>query len=471
MQIERRKFLGKSAKILGFSTAFSILNKCGSAVKKPNILFINTDDQAQWAVGAYGNDDIHTPNMDRLAKEGMLFKYAFTTPVCSPSRAMVMAGCYSHQVGIDDWISSKETIGFPPNRKSIADMLRENGYITGLIGKWHLGKEEEYHPKRHGFDYFMGFLEGGNNPLNPTLEVNDKKQELEGYLTDILGEDAVKFIRTYSNSDKPFALFFHTRAPHKPYMPVPDEDMAHYKDKKFKVPDIRSYSEIKDFTEEHLQKMYCEYYASITSVDRNIGYLLEELENLAIEDNTIVIFTGDNGYNLGRHGLETKGNAIFLGTKTRRPNMFDSSVLVPLIIRYPSVVKPATICEEMVSSIDYFPTFMEIAGAKQTKELKLEGISMMPLLKGEKPDNWHNAVFDGYDMHHGATANMRMIRTKDWKLILHFEESSKNELYDLKNDPGELKNLYDNESYSNIQKQLESRLKEWISRTGTNKRL
>ena len=464
MRISRRKFVRTSTGLLSLAALPNILCGGKSISKKPNILFIDTDDQAQWAVGAYGNEDIFTPNMDLLAKEGILFTRAFTTPVCSPSRAMVMTGCYANQVSVSDWISPQETIGMDPDKTTIAEVLRDAGYTTGLIGKWHLGKEKEFHPTRRGFDYFMGFLEGGNKPLNPTLEVNGKNQEVKGFLTDILADDAIKFIGT--KRDKPFALFFHNRAPHKRYLPVPDEDIAHYENKKLKVPDLKEYPEINDFTEEQLQKEYREYYASISSVDRNIGRLLAELKDLGIEEKTVVIFIGDNGYNLGRHGLETKGNAIFLGTKKRRPNMFDSSVLVPLIIKWPSVVHPGTVTGAMVSSIDFFPTLMEIAGVKKSQDHTFEGMSMVPLLRGEKPEKWRTEIYGLYDMHHGAEANMRMIRTEKWKLVLHLEEGGENELYNIKNDPDEVKNLYGEKSIIDSQNQLENQLRNWMQRVG-----
>ncbi|MBC7320935.1 sulfatase-like hydrolase/transferase, partial [bacterium] len=199
-------------------------------MKKPNILFILTDDQAQWAVGAYGNKDIYTPNMDRLAEEGMLFTRAFTCPVCSPSRAMIMTGLYPNKVGVDDWISPEETEGISPDKPTIAEMLKRAGYITGLIGKWHLGKERLYHPLNRGFDYFMGFLGGGNYPKDPILEINGKEKEVKGFTIEIITKDAIRFIR--ENKDRPFALFFHTREPHMPYTPTPQEDMAHYINKK-----------------------------------------------------------------------------------------------------------------------------------------------------------------------------------------------------------------------------------------------
>lgn len=172
---------------------------------------------------------------------------------------------------------------------------------------------------------------------------------------------------------------------------------------------------------------------------------------------------GDNGYMIGHHGLKSKGNAVILGTKKRRPNMFDYSVLVPLIIRWPEVINPATVCNEMVCSIDFFPTFLNIlkvAESNLPQGVKLEGMNMMPLLR-QKKVNWRDELCMLYDMHHGASAHMRMIRTKRWKLILHYEADGENELYNLESDPDEKKNLYGDKSVAEIQKQLKKRLTRW----------
>ena len=424
-------------------------------MRKPNILFILTDDQAQWAVGAYGNEDIYTPNMDRLAEEGMIFTQALTCPVCSPSRAMIMTGLYPNKVGIDDWISPEETEGILPGRLTIAEVLKKAGYFTGLIGKWHLGKEEIYHPLNRGFDYFMGFLGGGNNPKDPVLEVEGKEKQLKGFTIDIIRQDAIRFIR--ENKDRPFALFFHTREPHMPYTPTPPEDMAHYINKNLKVP------EVENFPIEELQERYRGYYASISSIDRNIGYLLEELNNLGLRNNTIVIFMGDNGYMIGHHNLETKGNAWYIGTNIRRPNMFEYSILVPLIIRWPEVIEKSSICNEMMSSLDFFPTLIEIlklVGIEISEDLALDGISIMPLLQG-KTIKLHKEIHLLYDMHHGAEAHMRMLRTEEQKLILHYEDESKHEFYNLKEDPEEEKNIFGREDIKGIQNKSTSEIKKW----------
>src|SRR5687768_13598021 len=223
--------LRSSAFICGF-ILFLAYSVHAADPRKPNIIAIVTDDQARWSIGAYGNKESKTPNMDRLAAEGALFVNAFVaTPVCSPSRASFLTGRYGTQVGILDWISPKEAeagLGLPREALSWIEVLKKDGYITGLIGKWHLGTLAQFHPTRRGFDHFFGFLGGGNTPMNPTLEVNGKNKKFTGSLPDILTDDALDFVR--KNRAGPFALCLHFRAPHAPYGPVPEADSKPFQD-------------------------------------------------------------------------------------------------------------------------------------------------------------------------------------------------------------------------------------------------
>ena len=448
----------------------------GQRKRLPNLIFVLTDDQAQWAVGAYGNSDIHTPNMDRLAREGMKFNLAMTCPVCSPSRGMILSGLYPHQIGLDDYIGDEDE-GIDPKVPLLSEVLKQAGYVTALFGKWHLGhKRPEHHPNRRGFDVFVGGLGGGFANKDPKLEVNGEVRQFSGFAIEVLTEHALQFMR--QNRDRPFALFFHTREPHMPYLPVPDEAMKPYEGKKLKVPKVEGVSE------ERMQQEYRAYYSAITAIDIALGRLLDELEALGIADDTIVVLMGDNGYMIGQHGLETKGNAwrivpqggTIIGTrilgdpKLRRPNMFDLSILVPLIIRWRGVVPPNSVCNELVVSTDLMPTFVDIL--KQfgrakflPNQLHFEGQSLLPLLRGEKIA-WRDAAFLLYDMHHGAVAHMRMIRTKRWKLILHLEEGGQHELYDLQTDPEEERNLYGDLSVKSVQDELTDRLREWQKKVG-----
>src|SRR5262245_36082515 len=191
--------------------------------KRLNIISIVTDDQGRWAVGAYGNREVKTPHMDRLAREGAKFLNAFVaTPVCSPSRATFLTGRYGTQVGITDWIAPVEAergVGLPEDALTWAEVLRRHGYVTALIGKWHLGALAPFHPTRRGFDHFFGFLGGGNTPMDPILEEKGRPKKFKGPLPDILVGHAVELIQAHR--DRPFALLLHFRAPHLPYGPVP----------------------------------------------------------------------------------------------------------------------------------------------------------------------------------------------------------------------------------------------------------
>src|SRR5688572_27592173 len=442
----------------------------GQAQRRPNIVLVNTDDQPSWWVGAYGNTDVHTPNMDRLAKEGMLFKTAVSVPVCSASRAMLLTGRYNHQVGIDDFINDDEVIGLPNGSPTFARILRDAGYVTGIVGKWHLGKETEFWPTLRGFDYWAGFTNtwGPRNPEVILKRANnpEEKKKIEGFTLDILTDHALGYIR--ENKDKPFLLYLAYGAPHMGKNPQPAEDQAPYAGKKFKLPDYRAFPEARDFPEEALQAQYLKNYVPVTAVDRNLGRVLDELRKLGIENNTVVIFTSDNGYCLGRHGLLSKGNARFLGTTIARPNMFDDSIVVPFIVRWPGVVRPGSVSEEIVSHLDVLPTLLDMAGLDPTSVPALEGFSILPLLR-EQARVWRDAVHLVYDMKFHAVAHMRMIRTRGWKLIHHYENERLHELYDLRNDPGELNNLHGQPSVRDTQHLLSRRLKEWEGRVGARK--
>lgn len=239
-----------------------------AAPPRPNLIAIVTDDQGQWAVGAYGNREIRTPNMDRIGREEALFANAFVgTPVCSPSRATYMTGRWPTELGITDWIAPLESDrGMGLKGTTWPKILQENGYQTALIGKWHLGTQPQFHPTKMGFHHFMGFLEGGNKPMDAVLEIDGTPTQAKGPLPDVLTSDAIEFIK--ANREKPFAVCLHFRAPHLPYGPVPKEDSDQYQALDPTVPKFpgADIAELKTSTKA--------YYASVSSVDRNVGRLL-----------------------------------------------------------------------------------------------------------------------------------------------------------------------------------------------------
>lgn len=426
---------------------------------RPNVVFICTDDQARWALGCYGNREIQTPNLDRIARQGALVRNAFTvTPVCSPSRASLMTSRYSTQFGISDWIDPRKEpdVGLAPSAIVWPELLKANGYTNGLFGKWHLGTRDEFHPTRQGYDVFYGFRDGGNKPIDPRLEVNGVLKDLKGSLPDLLVDQAIGFIDAHRSG--PFLVSLHFREPHAPYAPVPEEDSAVYRSLDPTIPDYPG------LPREQVKKLTREYYASVHAVDRNVGRLLDRLDALGLAANTIVVFTSDHGYMIGHHGLHHKGNSVWIaaGKEGPRPNMFDDSIRVPLLVRWPGVIKAGTTLDQVVSNVDIFPTMLDLIGLGLPPNLKLEGKSFAPLLLG-KPIPWDDTLFGQYDMHHYQPAQMRMIRTPEWKLIRHFEAGGSDELYNLNKDPGETENLAGLSEHREIQAKLNERLKRWMA--------
>ncbi len=428
--------------------------------EKLNIVYVMTDDQAPWTIGAYGNRESITPNMDRLAKEGALFRNAFTvTPVCSPSRIGFLTGLYGTQVGITDWIAPNEDaagLGLPATATTWPAVLQKHGYRTALIGKWHLGATPPFHPTKRGFDHFYGFLGGGNQPIDPTLEVNGKQEKLKGSLPDLLTDEAMRFVET--NKAKPFAMLLHFRAPHTPYAPVPTEDSEPFKNLDPTIPAF------KGLDAAQTKRFYREYYASVHSVDRNLGRLLAQLDQLDLTRRTIVIFASDHGYNIGQHGIHTKGNGFWMlggANGPKRPNMWDTSLRIPLIVRWPGVAKPGSEITADVTNLDLLPSILGMLRIAQPAGLRQNGLDFSPYLRGEKVAAWRDAVYGQYDLHNGGLAFMRMIRTRDWKLVRHHHQNQMDELYDLKSDPDETRNLYGNAQHKAMRDELQGKLSAW----------
>jgi choline-sulfatase len=428
--------------------------------RRANVIAIVTDDQARWTIGAYGNRDARTPNMDRLAAEGALFVNAFVnTPVCSPSRASFLTGLHGTQVGITDWINVNEAsagVGLPPETVTWPEVLRANGYATALLGKWHLGHLPQHHPTKHGYDHFWGFLGGGTEPMDPHVEVNGTRTRLKGPVPDLLTDEAMRWVE--ANRDKPFALSLHFREPHLPYAPVPDVDAAVYRDADVSIPKWERLDE--PFTKNLTRR----YYSSVHAVDRNLGRLLAKLDELKLADNTIVLFTSDHGYNVGHHVLHGKGNANWIGGGVpgpKRPNMFDSSIRVPLLIRWPAGVKAGTRIEQPVMNLDTFSTVLAMTGIAPPADVRQHGRDFSPLLRGETVADWRTDVFGQYDLHNAGLAFMRMIRSDEWKLVVHHMTNGSNELYNLKDDPEERRNRYYDKKASGVREDLRKRLVRW----------
>ncbi len=417
----------------------------------PNIVFIYTDDQAPTAVGI-ANTQLKTPHIDRIFREGSHLQNAFvTTPVCSPSRATLMTSRYGTELGITDWINprSEPEAGLDPAMVTWPERLAEAGYDTALIGKWHLGTADRFHPTKNGFNYFMGFRSGGTRPKDPVLELDGETRVFPGFTADVLTDYAIKFINQPRKS--PFLLCMHYRAPHAAWLPVREEDWAPYKELDVKIPE----PDIPNLNAGKIRQMTRSYYASVASVDRNVGRLLQLLDDKKLSQNTVVIFTSDHGYNLGHHGVWYKGNAQWQLKKLppqkwphigslQRPNLFDQSLRVPTAVRWPGVIEAGSSVQKVVSNLDWYPTLLAMAGLKPQPDTLLRGRNFLPLLQGKKIA-WDDSLYAEYSMKHGAKTHMRAYRTADWKLMIDFKNPGRAELYNLKVDPDERENLIDSE--------------------------
>lgn len=420
--------------------------------ERPNILFIYTDDQAPWAMSAArgAHPQARTPNMDRIAREGAYLPNSFTaTPVCSPSRAELLTSRYGTELGITEWIEDEREPGhgLPAEIVTWSDVLQQAGYTTGLLGKWHLGVLPRYHPTRAGFDYFMGFQDGGTTPRNPLLDVGGTKRRIEGFTTEILTDTAIGFLR--DNRNRPFSLSVHYRAPHRPWRPLPDEDWAPYRELDPEIPN----PDYPKLDIPRLEQLMPEYLASVASVDRNVGRILRALDDLGLAENTVVIFSSDNGYNLGHSGIWHKGNAHWILTEPppgtnnvpqgQRPNMYDRSLRIPTAVRWPGRIRPGTVIEETVSNLDWYPTLLAMAGVELPAGVLIRGRSFLPLLSGREIPDWDNDFYAEYSTHHQSWTHMRAYRTPEWKLVRDFLNPRRDELYDLATDPAETTNLID----------------------------
>lgn len=429
--------------------------------KRPNILFIFTDDQAYWTLSKTGNPNAHTPNIDKLASEGAFFTNAFvTTPVCSPSRASIMTSQYASEYNILDFIpqpghklyDEKENPGLDPASITYPEALQKSGYTTGLIGKWHLGDwvvapDKKYHPTNNGFDYFMGITGGGESPIDPKLEENGKVQTFKGLTTDIFTDRALRYITEHSGDEKPFLLCLNYRAPHGRFLPVAESDWEPYENLDPVIPNPN----YPDLDIEKVKQKMKEYLASCTGVDRSVGRITDLLHTLGIDENTIIIYSSDHGYNMGHNGIEHKGNGYWITksapaatqyiSERSRPNLYDNSLRVPAIVKWPGVVKAGTVIDHTISNLDWYPTILNMAGAKADPKQVIRGRDLKEILQGQDPEGWNEDMYSEYSQIHYSTAYMRSYRTPEWKLIRDFRDSSRDELYNIALDPEENINM------------------------------
>lgn len=423
-----------------------------SAADRPNLLFVVADDQAEWVMGCSGYQQARTPNMDRLAREGLRLTNCFTpTPVCSPSRVAILASRYGTEVGIYDWLNPEKEPqhGLPPETVTWPQILSAAGYRTGLIGKWHLGLQEQSAPDKFGYQYFMGFPSGGCPNRDPELIVNGQKQKMQGFVVDLLVDDALEFLR--KEQGRPFALSVHFREPHAPYAPLPEgeAELAASVNPPIPNPDFPK------LDVERVRRLTRDYLGSVAAVDRNLGRLLDELDRLKLTQNTIVVFTSDHGYNIGQHGVWHKGNGSWILTEKPpaygqvpsglRPNMFDTSLRVPALIRWPGRIAAGKTIDRTITHLDWMPTILAATGTTLPANTLIHGQNVLPLMTDQGPLNRSDDLYTEFSVQHTMRADMRSYRTNRWKLMRDFLNPGHDELYDLQADPGETTNLISSE--------------------------
>lgn len=477
---------------------------------KPNILYIMADDHAFQAISAYGNGLNHTPNIDRIAADGMRFNKAFcTNSISAPCRAVVLTGKFSHINGLRD-----NSDHFNGAQSTLPKMLRPAGYQSAMIGKWHLKTDPT------GFDFWKVLIDQGPY-YNPDLKDSTGTHRYTGYTTRIITDEALQWLDTRDPS-KPFLLMVHHKAPHRNWMPEP-RYFDLFRNKKIPVPDNyfddysnrgraakeQEMSVIEDMTinydlkvfprpgdsitgddrawEGGLKRMtpeqraewdnyyrtisdefyakglsgkdlalwkyqrYMEdYLACIQSVDDQVGRLLDYLKEHGLDKNTLVVYTSDQGFYLGEHGWFDKRF------------MYEESLRTPLVMRLPGVIKPGTLSDALVQNLDLAPTFLELAGVPVSDSL--QGMSMVPVMNsptdGAFTAKWRDAIYFHYYEYPGVHAVKRHygIRTDRYKLMHFYNDIDEWEFYDLEKDPDEMNNSYNDPSYAGIIEKLKSDL-------------
>jgi arylsulfatase A-like enzyme len=467
----------------------ALILACEPEPRPPNILFIFSDDHAAHAISAYGSVINRTPNLDRLAAEGMLFVNAFVTnSICGPSRATVLTGQFGHLNGVP---VNEDSLH--PSVLTFPKLLREAGWQTALIGKWHLWAEPA------GFEHYE-VLQGQGPYYNPVLYGPTDSTAYTGYTTDIITDRVIEWLSNRRDPNRPFMLMYQHKAPHRPwdpsaeYLPAPDDvpiaepatlfddwanrtsaaktqemsiarDLVERDLKLIAPPNLtpeqleqwnRAYDVVNaplrdgslsgdSLTRFKYQRYIRDYVASVASIDDNLGRLLAYLDESGLAENTVVVYTSDQGFFLGDHGWFDKRW------------MYEESMRTPLIVRWPGTAAPGSRNTDLVQNLDYAETILDIAGV--TIPPSMQGRSLVPLLRGETPSDWRDALYYQYFEYPGWHMVRRHygIRTKRHKLI-HYYEIGEWELFDLESDPDELRSIHDDPAYQEIVEELKIRL-------------
>lgn len=506
------------------------------APKRPNILFIMADDHAAKAISTYGAGINHTPNIDRLANEGMKFHHCYVTnSICTPSRAAILTGTHNHVNGVLTLSSSINT-----HLPNVAKQLRVGGYQTAMVGKWHLGEGKAHEPS--GFDYWS-VLPGQGDYWDPTFIEADGEKEVDGYATDIITEKTLDFIKSRDKS-RPFFAMCHHKAPHRSWechdrhkglytdkIKVPEtynddyknraraatiakmrvaEDMTYFdlglaqpdgghkrgerlfnamgfsqrkvpapttdeEVQKMKLVDVDdgtvySFKNTAELAEFKFQRYMQRYLRTIQAIDDSVGEILDYLKEDGIDEDTMVIYTSDQGFFLGEHGWFDKRF------------MYEESFQMPFLIRYPKEIAAGSVCNDIICNVDFAPLFLDFAGVKVPSYM--QGVSFRSLLKGKTPADWQQVAYHRYwmnnDWTHAAMAHYG-VRDKRYKLIYWYnqalgvdgaqepaegEEQREWELFDCDEDPLELFNVYAEEKYKEVRERMTVLLEEKMAEIG-----
>jgi len=433
-----------------------VVESTASQGNHPNVIFILTDDQGPWAAGCYGNPEMRTPNIDRIAERGVLFENFFVaTPVCSPSRATFLTGEIPSQHGIHDWLRPEVMVG-ENARAPIAeevgytDVMAGHGYTCGISGKWHVG---DCLKPTHSFTFWYVHQRGGGPYNNAPMVRDGKRIDEPGYVTDRITDEALRYIDGHAGDRNPFYLSVHYTAPHSPWTGHPQDIVDSYDDCPFEScpQEPRHPWANRGLTTRCLgnREMLKGYFAAVTAMDNNVGRILRRLDELGLREDTLLIFASDNGFSCGHHGFWGKGN----GTIPR--NMYENSIKVPFIVSHPVRLAEGRRVEAMVSAYDFFPTLLDYLGLAVPEERNLPGHSFLPVLEGAgEKVNDKVVVFDEY-------GPVRMIRTEEWKYV-HRHPDGPHDLYHLSEDPEERTNLADDPAYSGRIGELKAEMEAWF---------
>jgi len=429
-----------------------------AAERKPNFLFIYTDDHRWDAVGVVQREQgerarfpwFKSPNMDRLAAEGVRFRNAFVTlSLCAPSRATFLTGRYNHLNGITD-----NGTPFPANAVTHATLLRAAGYRTAYIGKWHMGNQRGQRP---GFDYSASIIGHGRYQDCP-VEINGASTPTQGWLDDVSTDFAIEWLK--QNRDRPFSMVVGFKSPHSPRggKNLPERLRNLYADETsrptpncgvlaiFQKPDPKTGKNPTGLAD---NAIHLDYLRHVAGVDDNIGRLLAALDELGLAEDTVVVYTSDNGYYLGEHCSGDKRS------------LYEESLRIPMLVRYPRLFGKGRVVDEMVLNIDLAPTFLDLAGVAVPKDM--QGASWKDLAAGRKPAQWRTSFLAQYYKELGEVPTCCALRTTTHKLVKYPNRPEWTEVFDLGADPYEIKNLA---SDAALTAKLETELEKLIKAAG-----